>query len=42
MVSTIWINIGLGNGLVPDGIKPVSDYVDPMLTYCQMEPQEIK
>ena len=26
----IWVNIGLGNGLLPDGTKPLPE---PMLTY---------
>ena len=29
MVSQIWVNIGSGNGLVPDGAKPLPE---PMLT----------
>ena len=28
----IWVNIGSGNGLVPDGTKPLPE---PMLTYHQ-------
>ena len=30
MASGIWINIGSGNGLLPDGTKPLPE---PMLTY---------
>ena len=30
MVTKIWVDIGLGNGLVPDGTKPLPE---PMLTY---------
>ena len=29
MATQIWVNIGSGNGLVPDGTKPLSE---PMLT----------
>ena len=32
MAGEIWVNIGSGNGLLPDGIKPLSE---PMLTYDQ-------
>ena len=32
MVTWIWINIGSGNGLLPDGTKPLPE---PMLTYHQ-------
>ena len=32
MVSQISVNIGPGNGLVPDGTKPLPE---PMLTYHQ-------
>ena len=32
MVTKIWVNIGSGNGLVPDGTKPLPE---PMLTYHQ-------
>ena len=28
--SQIWVNIGSGNGLLPDGTKPLPE---PMLTY---------
>ena len=28
----VWVNIGSGNGLLPDGIKPLPE---PMLTYHQ-------
>ena len=30
MVTEIWVNIGSGNGLLPDGTKPLPE---PMLTY---------
>ena len=30
MATEIWLNIGLGNGLLPDGTKPLHE---PMLTY---------
>ena len=29
MVTEIWVNTGTGNGLLPDGTKPLSD---PLLT----------
>ena len=29
MVTKIWVNIGSGNGLLPDGTKPLPE---PMLT----------
>ena len=32
MVTKIWVNIGSGNGLVPDGTKPLPE---PMLTNHQ-------
>ena len=32
MVTEIWVNIGSGNGLLPDGTKPLPE---PMLTYHQ-------
>ena len=37
MVTRIWVNIGLGNGLLPDGTKPLPE---PMLTYHQKGPFE--
>ena len=35
MATEIWINIGSGNGLLPDGTKPLPE---PMLTYHQSSP----
>ena len=32
MATEIWVNIGSGNGLLPDGTKPLPE---PMLTYHQ-------
>ena len=32
MVTYIWVNIGSGNGLLPDGTKPLPE---PMLTHHQ-------
>ena len=32
MATEIWVNIGSGNGLAPDGTKPLPE---PMLTYLQ-------
>ena len=32
MEALIWVNIGLGNGLLPDGTKPLPE---PMLIYYQ-------
>ena len=32
MLTQIWVNIGSGNGLLPDGIKPLPE---PMLTNHQ-------
>ena len=32
MVTEIWVDIGSGNGLLPDGTKPLPE---PMLTYHQ-------
>ena len=28
MATEIWVNIGSGNGLLPDGAKPLPDHVD--------------
>ena len=39
MVTEIWVNIGSGNGLVPDGTKPLSE---PMLTHHQRDPVTIR
>ena len=38
MATKIWVNIGSGNGLVPDGTKPLPE---PMLTYHQSDPMTI-
>ena len=38
MVTEIWVNIGSGNGLLPDGTKPLPE---PMLTYHQQDSVEI-
>ena len=35
MASEIWVNIGLINGLLSDGTKPLPE---PMLTYNQLDP----
>ena len=35
MVMEIWVNIGSGNGLLPDGTKPLPE---PMLTDHQLSP----
>ena len=35
MATEIWVNIGLGNGLLPDGTKPLPE---PMLTDHQWSP----
>ena len=35
MVAEIWVNIGSGNGLLPDGTKPLPE---PMLTDHQWSP----
>ena len=32
MVAQIYVNIGSGNGLLPDGTKPLPE---PVLTYLQ-------
>ena len=32
MVTQMWVNIGSGNGLLPDGTKPLPE---PMLTHHQ-------
>ena len=32
MAAEIWVNTGSGNGLLPDGTKPLPE---PMLTYHQ-------
>ena len=32
MATEVWVNIGSGNGLLPDGTKPLPE---PMLTYHQ-------
>ena len=37
VASYIWINIGTGNGLLPDGIKPLPE---TLLTYFQLDQQE--
>ena len=33
MATSVWVNIGSGNGLLPDGTKPLPE---PMLTYHQL------
>ena len=38
MATEIWVNIGLGNGLLPDGTKPLPK---PMLTDHQWSPSDI-
>ena len=35
MVTEIWVNTGSGNGLLPDGTKPLPE---PMLTDHQLSP----
>ena len=35
MAMEIWVNIGSGNGLLPDGTKPLPE---PMLTDSQWSP----
>ena len=35
MATEIWVNIGSGNGLLPDGTKPLPE---PMLTDRQWSP----
>ena len=35
MVTWIWVSIGSGNGLLPDGTKPLPE---PLLTLCQSGP----
>ena len=35
MATEIWVNIGSGNGLLPDGTKPLPE---PMLTDHQLSP----
>ena len=35
MVTELWVNIGSGNGLLPDGTKPLPE---PMLTDHQRSP----
>ena len=35
LVSYIWVNIGLGNGSLPDDTQPIPD---SMLNYCQLGP----
>ena len=36
MATEIWVNIGSGNGLLPDGTKPLPE---PMFTYRQWGPK---
>ena len=38
MATEIWVNIGSGNGLLPDGTKPLPE---PMLTDNQWSPSDI-
>ena len=38
MAAEIWVNIGSGNGLLPDGTKPLPEQ---MLTYHQWGLSEI-
>ena len=38
MATEIWVNIGSGNGLLPDGTKPLPE---PMLTDHQWSPSDI-
>ena len=35
MVTEIWVNIGSGNDLLPDGIKPLPE---PMLIHHKYDP----
>ena len=35
MATEIWVNIGSGNGLLPDGTKPLPE---PMLTFHNLSP----
>ena len=35
MVIQIWVNIGSGIGLLPDGTKPLPEAIMPLLTYHQ-------
>ena len=37
-MTEIWVNIGSGNGLLPDGTKPLPE---PMLTDHQWSPSDI-
>ena len=37
--TQIWVNIGWGNGLLPDGTKPLPE---PMLTYRQISPMTLR
>ena len=38
MARAIWVNIGSGNGLMPDGTKPLPE---PVLTYHKYGPVAI-
>ena len=38
MAAEIWVNIGSGNGLLPDGTKPLPE---PVLTDHQWSPSDI-
>ena len=38
MTTEIWVNFGSGNGLLPDGTKPLPE---PMLTNHQRSPNDI-
>ena len=38
MATEIWVNIGSGNGLLPDGTKPLPE---PMLSDHQLNPLDI-
>ena len=38
MVTEIWVNIGSGNGLLPDGTKPSPE---PMLTWSSVKSSDI-
>ena len=41
MATEIWVSIGSGNGLLPDGTKPLPEHAEPMLTDHRLKSSDI-
>ena len=41
MVTQIWVNIGSGNGLVPDGTKPLPEPILTLVRFYGIHIREI-